>query len=658
MNEEKDQYKIKVDERTGRMIAQTICAEIKRSFDENKKFYVLAERCKKQLNQVTRWMELGKECDSPWPGAADYFIPLTEWIVDAVHARVMNILFSQEPYMQARGEESSDVDKAPGITDFVDMIFREKIKLYDNTNYFFKMMINEPMAILKYDRVQEYDRVYSKEQALYFVNPATGEEKDILQDNPEMQMQVLELSANGWQPKGQREVWVTQDKEIIDGPQLEYVHFNDYAWAGQTKRNCRPYWEGSRFWLTLNDMKLKAKQDVFIKETVDKIAKEKSHTDKEGSEKAIAERGEKIEAFHWYGRLPFNKSNEVDFSDPEAIEQEVYCAVDYKDQELLKICHWYHRRYPKDERVYLRGMFEESDEFWGRSLAEKLYMTQKEINQLHNTIMNNAWIAMMKIFVKKRTLTGEDWERPTVYPGALWEEDQTGDIRALEVGDVKSIGLEIEATLLNFAERISNISVFQTGTARQEGGNKTLGEVEKTIAEGNVGLDKFLQRCHGILRKVSAWTVDYYYEHMPVGLERRIRGDSEEMIFPTPDNMPQFQQQGINPVWEQDDLAGQFDFIWSGTSLNSSRELNIAISNDLMSMYLPQPMVAGSMLATWDILRRGLVARNIKDWKNILPPKEAIIKEMQMMAMKAQAGQPAPSVNPQMTGKSNAGAVV
>ena len=134
MDKDKE-YKIKVDTKTGKQIAQVICAEIKRSFGENKKFYTLAERCKNQLNQVTKWMQTGRECDSPWPGAADYFIPLTEWIIDAVYARVMSILFSQEPYMQARGEESADVDKAAGVTDFVDMVFREKIRLYENSGY-------------------------------------------------------------------------------------------------------------------------------------------------------------------------------------------------------------------------------------------------------------------------------------------------------------------------------------------------------------------------------------------------------------------------------------------------------------------------------------------------------------------------------------------
>jgi hypothetical protein len=628
---------IQVDRATGKMIGEVVCEEIKKSLAANDKTYQLAKRCQNQYNQVTRWMETGKEVTVPWKGAADYFIPLTEWVVDAVHARVLNTLFSQEPYMEATGVESSDVDRAPGVTDFLDMVFREKIKLYDNTNFFWKQMLTNPFAVLKYDVVKEYDRIISKQPALVFINPATGDQQQLLKDDPEIEMKLQEMIQSGYQPSGENEVWVSEDKAIIDGPQLKYVRFEDYIYCPNAKRDTRLYWEGDRFWLTLNEMNLKAMQEKFIKESVDMVKRSLDLSSISGSEKVIAQRSQLRECFHWYGRFPFNKNNEVDFNDPEAIEQEVYCVVDYKEKELLQIMRWYHRRLPYPDRCYIRGEFEETEEFIGRSLAMKLYMTQKELNSLHNTIMNNAWIAMQKIFVKKKTLQGSEWDKPEVYPGVMWEEDMTGDIRVLEVGDVKAIGMEMESTLLNFAERISNISIFQTGTARQEGGNKTLGEVNKTISEGNQGLDKFIQRCHNILKKVCTWTVDYYFEHMPEGLERRIRGDQGDLIFPSQENAALYQEKGIGQQWQKDDLAGQFDFVWNGTSLNSSKEWNLVVANDLMDRFLPQPMIAQSMLYTWEILKTNLTARKIKDWQKYIPKKEAIVAAMQQMEAEAQA---------------------
>lgn len=628
-------FEITVDRRTSKMIAQVVQKEIETSRNKNMKVYQLAERCERQYAQITRYMNKGVPCNAPWTNAADYFVPMTEWMVDAIHARAMRVLFSQEPYMEARGVEAADVEKASGVTDFVDGAFRETIKLYENANYFIKQMIKLPMAIMRYDVEQEFDRKFGIETANTFINEATGETADLLQDDPESFEKSLNLVSDGFQPAGTREVFTTEDVKIVDGPQLEYINFRDYVWSPNAKRSKRPHWEGNRFWLTINDMRMKVQQDRFIKESVKMVEQQNANAEAQGVERVIAHRAALRECYHWYGRLPFNSQKEIDFEDPEAIEQEVYCVIDYKAIETLSISHWYHDRHPTEDRVYIRGMYEETEQFWGRSLCQKLWNTQRELNTLHNTIMNNANIAMQKIFVKKRSLTGEDWERPEVFPGAIWEEQTPGDIRVLNVGDVAAVGFELEQSLLNFAERISNISIFQTGTARDRGGQKTKGEVDLTIAEGNIGLDNFIQRVHIVLRKIAAWTVDYYHEDMPPGLERRIRGEDGALVFPTDENIGQFTDKDVQRYWTSDDLAGQFDFVWAGTTLSANKQLQVQLANDMFDRFLPQPMIAGSLLHTWEILKKNLVAKGHKDWQKFLPKREEIIQEMQNIEERA-----------------------
>jgi hypothetical protein len=319
--------------------------------------------------------------------------------------------------------------------------------------------------------------------------------------------------------------------------------------------------------------------------------------------------------------------------------------VSFKEEELLEINRWYYQRKPWPDRVYIRGEYEDTEEFEGRSVLMKLFKTQSEINDMHKTLMDNAWLAMQKIFIKKRTLVGEEWEKPAIYPGAMWEEDTAGDIRVLEVGDVKNIGMELENLLIGYAERISNVSNWNLG-ARDQRGKPTATEFAGVIHEGNIGREPILQRCYKVLIKICQWTYDYYYENMPEGLERRILGETGESIFPTQQNMPLYAKQGINPTWRQDDIAGQFDYTWQGTSQNSDQQWNIMVANDLMERYLRHPMIQGNMLATWEILKEGLIARGKKDWQKILPPKQAIIQEMQRMAQEAQMrrGMPQPAL--------------
>lgn len=638
--------RIIVDEGQRVLIGEVICKEIEDSRKKNDSIYKKAERSERQYAQVSKYTAINKVCDDPWPGAADYFVPMTEWIVDATHAREMNTLFSQEPYMTATGVESSDVANAPGVTDFVDMVFREIVHLRQAIDYFLKQRLKLPFSVLKYEWVNEFEPIIVKESALTFQNQA-GDTQYILPSDMEAQVKTAQLMLSGYVQGEEQEVWTLEDKEIINAPQAKYIKFEDYVWSPVAKRGMKAYWEGDRFWMTVNDIKLQGLQEKFIKEGVDGVLKEVVASDLQGSEKVVAEREALRECYYWYGRFPFNKENDIDFTSEDAIEQEVICIVDFKSKQLLQIKHWDHRRIPTQRRVYIRAEYEETENFEGRSLCDKLYPTQQYINQFRNTLMNNAWLCMQKIFVKKKTLQGAEWEKPKTYPGAMWEEDTQGDIRVLEMGDVKMVGWEIENSLINFAERLSNISIYQTGTSRQEGGAKTKGEVMATIYEGNIGLDKYIQDCHEILREICRWTVDYYYDRMPPGLERRIRGSQGELIFPTKENIPIYQEKGIEPVWKKDNIAGQYDFVWNGTSLNSSKQFQIAQSDFMMTQALPHPLIAGNLLAVWDIMRRAFIAHGVKDWESILPKKEAIVTEMQNMAMQAkartaQATKPAP----------------
>ena len=631
--------KIKVSREVGKQIAQIICKEIKTSIAENAKIYDRAKRNEQMYAQMTKWDVKGMECDVPWEGASNYFIGLVEWTVDAVWARLMNILFGQPEYMVARGVESTDIDKEDAVTDFTRMTLKEKVKLYENSNFFFKQLLKLPFAVLKFCWVQEYDRQIIKEQGIVFQD-AEGNEEHILQSDPNLQIRQTELLLNGYKPVGQQDYWVSQDIELANGPQLKYINLSDYVWQPKAKKGIRPYWEGDRFWLTINEMQNKVNAEQFIKESVDIIKTMRRDGSKQGIDAIISEREDPLECFHWYGRLPFNKDNQIDFQDTDAIEQEVYCVIAYEREELLEIDHWYYTRKPWPDRVYIRECFEETEDFSGRCIADKLFKTQQELNDLHKTLMDNAWLAMQKIFVKKRSLTGEDWEEPEIYPGAFLEVDQAGDIEVLNVGDIKAIGIELETILLGYAERLSNITNWNLGTTKQQGGKATATEFMGVMQEGNIGREPFLQRCYNVLKKICQWNYSYYYERMPEGLERKILGENGEPLFPTQQNMPLYAQRGINPTWRQEDIAGQFDYEWLGTSQNENRQWNLLVANDLMDRYLPQPMVGQNMLATWEILREGLISRGKRELVDkILPKKTAILAEMKNQQMQSELNQ-------------------
>ena len=240
---------IQIDEGTAKTVAETICSEIKNSITANAKLYDKAKKNEQLYAQVTDYMAQNKICDEPWEGAADYFIPLTEWTIDAVWARAVEALLTSEPYMTATGTANAEK-----VTDFVDQILRDKVRLYDNINFYFKQKLKLPFAVIKYDWCAKYEQVISKDVAMSFVNEL-GDAKQVLPNNVNSQGEMAEMIANGYKPTGQEEVWTTNDVELENQPKLKYIRFEDYVWTPKAKRDVKLYWEGDRFWLTVAEIR-------------------------------------------------------------------------------------------------------------------------------------------------------------------------------------------------------------------------------------------------------------------------------------------------------------------------------------------------------------------------------------------------------------------
>lgn len=643
---------IKIDYETQKRIAEIICKEIKESFSKNDNVYKLIKRCKNQYYQVTYWDELNKEPDVPYDGAADYFIPLTEWLCDAIHSRVMFILFSKEPLMTATAQEGSDVRNQQNVTDFVNLAFEQFVHLRENVEHFFKKMIFQPFSVMRYDWHREAEPMYVREMADVFVKSET-EREHVLQDEEDYAGKAIELMSQGYVPvTDQEEVIVRKEVETYNAPKITDISYDDYVWSPDTKKGCKPYWEGCRDWISWDELKQKSKSGEYYKDPVLKLqdALGKNAGDKTGASRDLVLRNSIIEAFDWYGRLPFNSNGEIDFSDSiDTFEMEVHARVSYSvestdgnktkdsnDYELLYLAHWEHSRLPVEERVFIRGSYEDTDDFIGRSLTEKLHKSQQLINTFYNTVLNNAYLAMMKIILKKKSLQGDDQDDDVeIYPGAIWEVNNTDDIRVLDMGDLRSIGIKVNEDIMGFAERLTNISAWNLG--QKEKGDVTATEFTGIMQESNIGTHKFIQRCYKILSKICEWTVGYYEENMPEGLERRLTGPGGETIFPSDQTMNYYQKEGVQPFWTVDQITGKFDYKWNNTNLNSSQQYNISMSNDLMQNFMPHPMINQNLVSVWNILKKGLEARNIKDWQNILPPIEAVQAQVQQQKMEMEA---------------------
>lgn len=642
------------DEDLRKRLAKVLCGEIEESLKANAGAYSLFRACENNYLGRSWWKQRGQRKNKPWLDACDFWTPLTEWIICAIAARIDSILFGVEPMMTAFAVESSDVEKSDGVTDFVDMATTQIVQLRKSFAFYIKQKIKQPLAVYRYEWEYEEEKVREVEGGIFQEDFTVKLDSGKVVAVGELPKDVQDEIRSGVLLPGQHHYWyVERDKAVKNQPVGEYVAGTDYVWSANTKKGKKPFMEGYRFWQTLGKLRQKQKTGQYwdtqeIKDALRKTIDSKGKNDNVA--RVITERSHLYESFKLFTRLPFNDKGEIDLDNEDAVEQEVIAELAYNEQVLLSLRKWNYLRDAFERRVFLYGFYEEKDAviddspFLGRSMTEKIEDINKLMNKEFQQIVDNADLAMCKIFTKKRQINEEEWEQPDVFPGAFWDVDEQGDIQPLDVGDVKRIGFEIMNQLQDFAVRISNISSMNV-SSRMEGGKPLATEVVNILKEGEVGREGFIQSCHEDLRQIYKWTTDFYFQFMPEGLERRIRGEEKKLTFPEPPKQEMFPdevsyQKAIeefakNKYYNRDELVGvgRWDFKWNGTQLSGDREWQIQTA-DYLANVLPKFSDYVTFTGIWELLRDILIARGKKDWQKYLKPKEMIAQvDQQQMAM-------------------------
>ena len=167
-----------------------------------------------------------------------------------------------------------------------------------------------------------------------------------------------------------------------------------------------------------------------------------------------------------------------------------------------------------------------------------------------------------------------------------------------------------------------------------------------------MGREGIIQSCHEDLRTLYKMTVDYYFQFMPEGLERRIRGNNSELIFPEMPKREDFatneeyddalEQAEKQKFYNRDMLIGigKWDFKWNGTQLSGDRETQIQLSDQLAALLPKFPQLV-SLTNIWELLRDILIARGKKDWQKYIIPKEKVqLAEQQAQEQAANSAKP------------------
>lgn len=367
----------------------------------------------------------------PWPGAANLEVPLVGFTTDSIVARILNTVFSMEPFWTVRPLRKEVDPIAKPTEHYLDWSRKAEYNLYRAFKPAVIQCTKFGWAWLKYGW-ENYTR------------------RDYTLDN------------NGD---------VKYIDEIIRRPVVYHVPCQDLIIQAGVEDERIAEWLCHRVRLTDNQMLMRKQDNLYA--NVDELLKKKDY------EIDMENEGRR------YPRERLNTLYEFNIGYPiDGVPVELIATYHRPSKQFTRIIHnpypW--RNYTKLTFIEREGKLE------GFGIARRLYQLQEEISTIHRQEVDNATVANTRFFLGKR---GAVRPGTQIWPGRfLTVSDPERDIKAFQLGDIGVSLRSLEVQALGYAERASGISDPQLGRESQSMGSRaTATGTLAMIQEGNRRFD-------------------------------------------------------------------------------------------------------------------------------------------------------------------------
>lgn len=446
--------------------------QLKLSDDDEKRLvqylYFELMRCIEEREQLVQdWVQWQrdywakpeqKEKNFPFKRACNVVIPLTAIAVEAVYARIINTLFSVEPFYSIRPIMKDWVDVAPKLSDW----FQTEVHGPLNMWGFCRESLLELVKLGTCVGKSGYERTVKKS----LQTRADGTEEDVfitthnggtLDHVPlaNFLIRVIERDPQSAPWVGEEHIssWTQVKRESLSG-----------RWKKDVVDKIKAYW-------TQRNIGISASGEYEHEKDVD------AHTEPAWNQE-----------FRWYEIwLSFDV-------DGDGVDEEI--VVDFhRDSNTILSCryNWYsdlHRPYrvgvyvPVEGRIYGIGIGKQNEQF------------QPLITTMHRQRVDNATLAnMMQIAVKKTSGYGPG---EPLFPGKMWFLDNpTQDIVGLKLSENYTSQITHEEYAQTLSEKRSGANEIILGSPHEGTPGTATSDVTR-LAESNKRFDL-------VLRNIRAW---------------------------------------------------------------------------------------------------------------------------------------------------------
>ena len=399
--------------------------------------------------------------DMPWPGCANVNVPLTQPIIDALHAHHYKTLFGVEPYYTGVAVGPDSVDDAEAV----------ELALQEICTRYFDLAEVGDEAILR----QLVDQAVILSPVW---NEQIGKKRRMVK-------------------QGGATLTVESEEIVKKGPKVRLIDILDFAVYPADAH--RLDWEHAhvmchRYWQTQNQLKVGARSGMYDPEAVTNListpsVSENRNNDWVGGDIArVQDAGIQTDTEIEAKDRPYECFEGLCLWDLDEDGEDEVCLfrVALNEDKLL-----FFDRYPyiHDQPFYvpISTLLRPWGVWFGYSTAERLQSLQSEINAIHNQREDRATLENAAPLVASKELK-RDLEKTTMGPGTVLYADSPKDaIVPVSFSSGSQRSVQDEEAIKQMAFYSSGVN--DTILGQSSSSSSTLGEIERNLQSVNVKFD-------------------------------------------------------------------------------------------------------------------------------------------------------------------------
>ena len=423
--------------------------------------------------QALYWAEPEEEVKNfPFEKAANIVVPLAAIAIEAIHARMMNTLFSVEPFWSIRPRSKEWVDAAKPMEKYLQSEAEngQTLNVYGFCNNSLLELIKLGTAVGK----SGYKREMKK--SLRSVGGIESEFYAETYNGATLERVPLANYIQRFSELDPQTAALTGELHEVSWGQLKRMAQSGQMWADKVDE-IKTYWRQARQTSEVND-------GESVQAKVEEIAN--------------------VEPL-WTERFKFYELWVSFDVDGDGWNEEIVLDYHKESGTFLSIRYnWYsdlHRPYHVANFLNVEGIWP------GIGVCKQSEQFQHEATTIHRQRLDNATLANMSMIVIKK---GADYgPGEPIFPGKQWFLDDISDIAPLKLSEVYPSSYNNEGSVVSYYEKRTGVNEVILGLPHEGTPGTATGDLTR-LAEGNKRFDLVLKNVRRWLSALGTDVVSNY----------------------------------------------------------------------------------------------------------------------------------------------------